>query len=761
MPRGDVTAGAYLESLNPEQRRAVEHVEGPLLVLAGAGSGKTRVLTCRIAHLIEHNGVDPNVIMAVTFTNKAAEEMRNRVQRLLDTEPSGMWIGTFHSMGARILRRHAARLGFGPGFTILDADDSLREIKRVMEDRNVPKRWKPQAVQGTISSAKNYLVTPDAFRETASDPFTRMVADVYPVYQARLLAGNAFDFDDLLVKPVELFESFPEVLGRFRRRFRFILVDEYQDTNHAQYRFIELLAREHGNLCVVGDDDQSIYGWRGADIRNILEFERDFPAARTIRLERNYRSTQVILRTANRVIAENVNRKGKNLFTENEPGENITLVRTADEIDEAEWIAGEISAQTSDGFGLDHRSFVVLYRTNAQSRALEEAFRDADLPYRIIGGARFYERREIKDVLAYLRLISNPKDTASFLRVVNYPRRGIGGATLSALLTASREAGSSPLETARLARSIPGIAAARGATLESFSQMIERYRALASQLRVHELLGGLIVELRLLEQLREEGYEGIDRAQNVEELVAAASEFDAASALEGEDLEEVGVVTELDLFLQKVSLVADVDNLDPEADAVTLMTLHNAKGLEFPVVLISGLEEGLFPLSRSHDSLEELEEERRLFYVGITRAQKKLYLTYAKRRRRAGDWMVSSPSSFLHPVPEELLDERETDRYIDRVSSRRGLGGWWERPWRLEREIAPGDLTYDYSVSQEVAELPQLVEGVRVRHPRFGAGTVAALDGGGAELKAVIDFESVGRKKVVVRYANLSLEEAE
>ena len=752
--------GTYFVSLNPEQRQAVEHVEGPLLVLAGAGSGKTRVLTCRIAHLIEQHGVDPSLIMAVTFTNKAAQEMRGRVQRLLGTEPSGMWIGTFHSIGARILRRHAARLGFGPGFTILDADDSQREIKRVMEDRNAPKRWKPQAVQGAISGAKNYLVTPEAYGETVSDPFTRMVADIYPVYQARLLAGNAFDFDDLLVKPVELFESFPDVLARFQRRFRFILVDEYQDTNHAQYRLIELLAREHGNLCVVGDDDQSIYGWRGADIRNILEFERDFPAAHTIRLERNYRSTRTILRAANRVIAENINRKGKNLYTENEAGESITLVRTADEIDEAEWIAGEIAAHVRDDSGLDHRSFVVLYRTNAQSRALEEAFRNADLPYRIIGGVRFYERREIKDVLAYLRLISNPRDTASFLRVVNYPRRGIGDVTLTALLTAARETNAGFLEMARAARSVPGIHATRAAALASFAQLIDRYSALASRLRVHELLGDLVVELRLLEHLREEGYEGIDRARNVEELVAAASEFDAASALEAEDLQEVGPVTELDLFLQKVSLVADVDNLDPEADAVTLMTLHNAKGLEFPVVLISGLEEGLFPLARSYDSVEELEEERRLFYVGITRAQSKLYLTHARRRRRAGDWMVSSPSSFLYPVPEELLEVRETGRYVDRVSSRRGSGGWWERPWRLEREAMPGDLTYDYSVSQEVHELPELAEGVRVKHPRFGAGTVAALDGCGMELKAVIDFESVGRKKVVVRYANLSLDES-
>jgi DNA helicase-2/ATP-dependent DNA helicase PcrA len=745
--------------LNPEQRRAVEHFEGPLLVLAGAGSGKTRVLTCRIAHLIEQHGVDPNLIMAVTFTNKAAEEMRLRVQRLLGSEPSGMWIGTFHSMGARILRRHATRLGFGPGFTILDADDSLREIKRVMESLNLPKRWKPQAVQGAISAAKNQLVTPEVYSEAAFDPFARTVADVYPAYQTRLREGNAFDFDDLLVKPVELFESFAGVLEHFRRRFRFILVDEYQDTNHAQYRFLELLAREHSNLCVVGDDDQSIYGWRGADIRNILEFERDFPAARTIRLEQNYRSTQVVLDAANHVIAENINRKGKTLYTNNEVGEPITLVRATDEIDEAEWIASEIRAGLAIDSDLQHRSFVVLYRTNAQSRALEEAFRDADLPYRIIGGVRFYERREIKDVLAYLRLISNPRDTASLLRVVNYPRRGVGDATLTALLTAAREAGVGPLQMARSAASIAGIRPAGGAALEKFAQLVERYRALASQLHVHELLSELVAELRLLENLREEGYEGIDRAQNVEELVAAASEFDAASALESEDLEEIGEITELDLFLQKVSLVADVDNLDPEADAVTLMTLHNAKGLEFPVVLISGLEEGLFPLSRAYDSLEELEEERRLFYVGITRARRKLYLSNAKRRRRAGDWIVSSPSSFLRPIPDELLETRETERYTERVSSRRGLGGWWETPSRLERQTVPGELTYDYSASQDMQPLPQLAEGVRVRHPRFGAGTVMALDGTGYELKAVIDFESVGRKKVVVRYANLSLED--
>ena len=757
MPSSELKIGAYLESLNPEQREAVEYFEGPLLVLAGAGSGKTRVLTCRTAHLIEHHGVDPNRIMAVTFTNKAAGEMRSRIRNLLGTEPAGMWVGTFHSIGARILRRYATRVGFAPDFTILDADDSLREIRHVMEDRNVPKRWRPRAVHEAISTAKNLLVTPTAFAETAYDPFARMVADVYPTYQARLRSANSFDFDDLLVKPVELFESSEDVLGAFRTRFSFVLVDEYQDTNHAQYRFLELLAREHENLCVVGDDDQSIYGWRGADIRNILEFERDFPAARTVRLEQNYRSTQVILDAGNSVIAQNVKRKGKTLFTQNEVGSPITLVMAADEMDEAEWIAEEMKSRLAASTDLDHRDFVVLYRTNAQSRALEEAFRAADLPYRIIGGVRFYERREIKDVVAYLKLISNPKDVSSFLRIVNYPRRGVGDTTLTLLLTEARRAEITPLEAASTAGAIDGMRPAGAASLERFAQMIDRYSALAHHMRVHELLTELIVELRVLERLREEGHEGIDRSQNVEELVAAASEFEADATLDEEELEEARDLTELDLFLQKIALVADIDNLDPEADAVTLMTVHNAKGLEFPIVLIAGLEEGLFPLSRSHDSLEELEEERRLFYVGITRAQKELYLTHAKNRRRAGDWLVSSPSSFLRPLPKELLKRRETEKYADRISSRRPTD-WSEWLTRRQRGPEPGELTYDYSDTQEATVLPHIVEGCRVRHPRFGLGTVAQLDGVGLALKAVIDFEAVGRKKVVVRYANLEAE---
>ena len=758
MSSGDSRRAGYLDSLNPEQREAVEHVEGPLLVLAGAGSGKTRVLTTRIAHLVHSHGIDPQLILAVTFTNKAADEMRSRVLELLGAEPSGMWIGTFHSIGARILRRHGPLLGFSHQFTILDADDSLRETKRVTERLKISKRWKPRAIHAEISSAKNQLVSPEEFAETAFDPFARIVADVYPKYQALLRDGNALDFDDLLVKPVDLFQSHPTVLEKFRRRFNFMLVDEYQDTNHAQYRLLELLARGHSNLCVVGDDDQSIYRWRGADIKNILGFERDFPAARTVRLERNYRSTKTILAAANSVIAENKNRKGKTLFTENEIGPRITCLKSADEMDEAEWIAGEIIRQIDASPETEHRHFAVLYRTNAQSRALEEAFRDADVPYRIIGGVRFYERREIRDVIAYLKLMSNKKDASAFIRVVNYPRRGIGDTTLTALLTAAQAAGVSPLVMARTATAtVAGIRPAGAAALESFAQMIDRYGALAPHVRVHELLTELIAELRLLEGLRAEGHEGIDRAQNVEELVAAASDFDGSEARIAEDMEEVEELTELDLFLQKVMLIADVDNLDVKADAVTLMTLHNAKGLEFPVVVIAGLEEGLFPLSRSHDSLEELEEERRLFYVGITRAQRKLYLTHAKARRRAGDWMVSGPSAFLRPLAEELLEEKETERYADGLLHRRRSNDWSERPSRRDWPSLSGELTYDYSESQEVATLPDLSEGIRVRHPRFGEGTVMHLDGHGLDLKATIDFEAVGTKRVVVRYANLEL----
>ncbi|HUP89914.1 MAG TPA: UvrD-helicase domain-containing protein [Longimicrobiales bacterium] len=751
----------YLEGLNPEQREAVEHFEGPILALAGAGSGKTRVLTTRIAYMIDHFGVDPSAILSVTFTNKAAGEMRNRIRNLLGKEPAGMWMGTFHSIGARLLRRHAGRLGWSPNFSIYDSDQQLREVKRAMERLNINvKKWHPEAVRSAISAAKNQLVQPDEYARLAADAFTLICADVYPAYQTALKEQNAFDFDDLLVKPVELFQQHEEVLLSYRRRFQFVLVDEYQDTNHAQYVFLEMLSREHGNLMVVGDDDQSIYGWRGADIRNILDFEKDFPNTRIVRLEQNYRSTGNILAAANAVISQNKKRKGKTLRTDAGPGDILTRVECLDERDEAEFVVNEIEQQFSNK--LTPRDFVILYRTNSQSRAMEEALNRHAIPYQIIGGTRFYERREIMNVLAYLRLISNPRDAGAFDRIVNYPRRGIGDTSKATLLAWATERRLSPLEAALIAHECPALRGAAVTSLEKFATLIQRYTALAAHLKVGELVEKLIEEIGMLDALREEGPEGEDRMANVQELVAAAQAFEM-------DVDEEEVETELppdspltslDLYLQRVSLITDVDKHDPDANTVTLMTLHNAKGLEYPFVFITGLEDGLFPLARAYDEPEQLEEERRLFYVGITRAERKLYLTYARTRRRAGEVLACIPSSFLVPIPPHLIESTVTPA-LKRVRYQADMG-WRERmPSRQTSRSSPRFVddspgTYiDYSDAQDA---PRFVKGERVRHPQFGRGTIKGLSGFGMDLKAEIDFESVGRKKVVVRYANLQKE---
>jgi DNA helicase II / ATP-dependent DNA helicase PcrA len=749
-----------LAGLNPEQQDAVQFFEGPILVLAGAGSGKTRVLTTRIAHLIHEYGVDPASILAVTFTNKAAGEMRERVRRLLGHEPVGMWLGTFHAVGARILRRHATRLGWAPNFSIYDADQALRETKAALERLELPpKRWHPRAVHSAISAAKNQLAGVADYAVLARDPFSRVVADVYEAYERALKLHNAFDFDDLLAKPVQLLREHEDVLALFRRRFQFVLVDEYQDTNHAQYRFLNLLAAEHRNLMVVGDDDQSIYGWRGADIRNILDFEKDFPGAALVRLEQNYRSTGRILDAANRVIAENRRRKGKTLRTDAAPGELLTRVEAVDERDEAEWIAAEIEALCGGTPGRTLRDFVVLYRTNAQSRALEEALRRYGLPYQIVGGTRFYERREIMDLLAYLRLISNPRDAGAFERIVNYPRRGIGDTSRARLVAWAAETGLPPVEAAARADECPGIKPGAAAALRGFAERIRLFGSLSRELSVGELLDRLVEDIRLHEALLEEGEEGRDRADNVAELQAGAHDFDAGGALQALDAPEDGGAeppTPLDLFLQHVSLITDVDRHDPEAQVVTLMTLHNAKGLEFPYVFVSGLEDGLFPLARAFDEPDELEEERRLFYVGITRAREKLYLTHARTRRRAGEILPCMPSTFLKPISPALVEERRTPalerrRGADRTAGTRLRGG---RGSVFPVDEPPG-LVVDYSDAQDA---PRFVKGERVRHPEFGSGTIRELSGFGRDLKAVVEFDRAGRKKVMIRYANLQKE---
>jgi DNA helicase II / ATP-dependent DNA helicase PcrA len=753
----------WLESLNPEQRAAVEHFEGPILVLAGAGSGKTRVLTTRIAHLIHEYGVDPGSVLAVTFTNKAAGEMRHRVRDLLGREPGGMWIGTFHSVGARLLRRHAHLLGWSSNFTIYDADASLAAIRRTMSGLNIPeKKWPPKAIRAAISDAKNRLIGPAEYGDLATDAFARVTTEVYLASQAALKDQNAFDFDDLLVKPVELFRREAGLLDRYRIRFQFILVDEYQDTNHAQDALIELLAREHGNLMVVGDDDQSIYGWRGADVANILEFDRRWPGASLVRLEQNYRSTGTILDAANAVIAENVRRKGKTLRTEAEGGERLTVVEAADERDEADWIASELELRLAAEPDRSPRDFVLLYRTNAQSRELERALVERSLPYRIVGGTRFFERREIMDVLGYLRLIANPRDAQAFERVVNYPRRGIGDVTRERLRNWAGAQGLSLLDAARQAGSADALPGAAAASLERFAASIDAFRAQVQDRGAGELVEQVVADAGILVALTEEGPEAEDRIDNVRELIAGAYQFD--DRLPGlRELEELPAeASPLELFLQEVSLITDVDRHDPGANAVTLMTLHTAKGLEFPVVTISGLEDGLFPLARAYDDPDTLEEERRLFYVGITRAERKVYLTHARARRRMGERVDCVPSSFLRPLPEDLIENRTTpqverqSRAFDRWDSRRSSHrrqGTAARTDVFGNEA--GGLVIDYSESQDA---PRFIKGERVRHPEFGAGTIRELSGFGRDLKVVIEFETVGRKKVVVRYANLQKE---
>ena len=741
---------ALLTSLNPEQRRAAQHFEGPCLVLAGAGSGKTRVLTTRVCWLIQEHGVAPSGILAVTFTNKAAGEMRERIARMLGEEPRGITVSTFHSFGARLLRRHAPRLGWTRSFSIYDAEQSLRQVKRAVVAADLdPKRWQPKALRAVISDAKNRVQGPLAFAEEhgeSHDLFVRKAAGVYPLYQEGLRDQDALDFDDLLALPVRLLETDPELLQRYQRQFSFILVDEYQDTNRAQYRLLELLAAESGNLMVVGDDDQSIYGWRGADIRNILDFERAFPDATVERLEQNYRSTPVILEAANKVICQNQDRKEKTLRTERRGGAPITLLEAADERDEARWIVSEIERSMLAGPRYDHRDFAVLYRTNAQSRALEDRFRRRGLPYQIVGGVRFYERREIQDVLAYLRLIANPLDRDAFERIVNYPRRGLGRVTLARLSAFVAAAGLGLLEAAARANEVPDLARAPRAGLRGFAELIRRFSARAAEATAGELLEALITELDLLSVLRSEGPEGDDRAHNVRELVAGAMAFEAEHLVDLDD-EDRDSFTDLDLFLQHVALVADVDRHDPGADAVTLMTMHSAKGLEFPAVFIAGLEEGLFPLMRSLEGDRRLlEEERRLFYVGVTRAREKLYLTHARRRRRAGEVMSNQLSSFVTVLSEGLERQRTRLARTVPLRSRR------PRP-QGQKPSGDGETETDYSGFNQ--DRPSYTKGERVIHQTFGSGVIVELSGFGPSLKVTVDFASVGRKKLMLRYAGL------
>ena len=767
------TTASPLAGLNRAQHDAVMHTHGPLLVLAGAGSGKTRVLTTRIARLIEAEHVPPHRILAVTFTNKAAGEMRDRIGRLIGGTPQGMWVGTFHATGARLLRRDADRLGRTSQFTIYDEDDALSVVRRLMESLKIPvKEWAPKAVLGQISDAKNALVTPAEYAKLARDPLSQAVAKIYPRYDDTLRAQNAVGFDDLLTLPVQLLKENPAILESYRQRFSFILVDEYQDTNKAQYQLVSLLAGSAGNVMVVGDDDQSIYGWRGADIRNILDFEREFPSATVVRLEENYRSTPEILALANAAIAPNRERRGKTLRATRASGVRPRRVRALDERDEAEFVADDIADRRSRRTA-ELRQIAILYRTNAQSRAFEDAMRKRGWPYRLIGAVRFYDRREIRDLMSYLKLIANPADDEAFRRAIGVPRRGLGDATIEILAQRASAARVSLLQAAGTPLMISDLRPAARTALTEFAAMLGALRELASDSAVNELLEKLITRIAYIDLLRAEGAEGLDRIENVRELVSGAAE-----ALADDD-GEVGL-TPLDRFLQKAMLVAGPDALDPTADAVTMMTLHNAKGLEYPVVYLTGLEDGLFPLARAYEDPSKLEEERRLFYVGITRAESALVLSHAETRRRNGETMMSRPSSFLESLPAELIDISTTPRARSQGRSTYAGGadgGAWGRSGASAGRWTPRDprpappiseaafsgVTSRFSATPSAfddSEAVQVLPGARVKHRKFGVGTVAEVTGAGRDMKVRIDFddEQIGRKTLVVAQANLEPE---
>jgi len=745
-------------ALNPQQEAAVRHPGGPLLVLAGAGSGKTRVLTARIAHLIRDRGLAPQRIFAVTFTNKAAGEMRARVAALLGADPRGLWIGTFHALAARLLRREAAHLGFGSNFTIYDADDSESFIRRLLDQRGLsPKANPPRAVHALISAAKNRMIAPEEFAVTADGPLVRAAAEVYAALGPALKQANAMDFDDLLLHPLQLFREHPDRLSYWQHRFEHVLVDEFQDTNSAQYRLVKLLAAPHGNLCVVGDDDQAIYGWRGADVRHMLAFQQDFPGTTLIKLEQNYRSTQVILDAANGVIAGNVQRLGKTLFTAKQGGEAVTLLTAADERDEAEWLAAELVRRAAET-DVPHEGMAILYRTNAQSRALEETFRRRGIPYRLVGAVSFYERREVKDLLAYLRLVANPADDEAFLRVVNVPRRGIGEASLAQLIRTAAQWGKPLLAVVATAERVPDLRPNVRQAFAGVARLVEEVRARFGEADPATVLEAVIDVVGYEPYLAEEGAEGIERLDNVRELVAGAAEWAEEAATDGDEAgDKAGEegrgkgVTLVERYLTQVALVTPADDRGSgAANGVTLMTVHMAKGLEWPVVALAGLEDGLFPLGRASGEPGGLEEERRLCYVGLTRAREKLYLSWARTRYRNGRFELAEPSRFLEAVPATVVEERTTTPRWDRAAA------FAQRAARARRvPLEPEEPAWAVeAVSQDA---PRYVAGERVRHRKFGSGVVRAVSGSGRSLKVTVAFDDqeIGTKQLLVAYAGL------
>jgi DNA helicase II / ATP-dependent DNA helicase PcrA len=706
----------YLADLNPAQREAVLHTEGPLLVVAGAGSGKTRVLTHRVAHLIAAVGVQPNEILAITFTNKAAGEMRSRLEDLLPEVARRIWILTFHAACGRILRREAPRLGYKTNFTIYDQADQVRLVKQCLEElERDPKRFPAKGIHEHISTAKNQLISPAEYRNRVESFYDQTVAEVYDLYQRRLFAANAVDFDDLLMLTVEALQRFPEAKERWQKAFRYVLVDEYQDTNHAQYRLLQLLAEKHRNVCVVGDPDQSIYAFRGADIRNILEFERDFGETTTIPLEQNYRSTNTILRAANAVISHNTERKPKNLWSDLGDGDPVRVLEVEDEHAEARFVASEIAGLVEEGWA--GSEIAVFYRTNAQSRVLEDILVRQEIPYQVIGGPRFYERAEVKDAIAYLQVIDNPFDAVSLQRIANRPRRGIGDASLARLQTYADGHGMSLWEALEFPEGA-GLGPAQARAVNALRTLLQSLQAGALELAVDELVERTLDRSGYLAALEaERTIESQGRIENLQELVGVAREY-----------QETAPDPNLSTFLQEISLFSDQDALREQQSLVTLMTLHNAKGLEFRAVFMIGMEEGVFPHSRSIEQ-NELEEERRLAYVGMTRAKEQLTLTHASARALYGNRNYNLPSRFLEELPQEELHRERL-----RPTSWSGYGSPTAR-------------------IQPRGDTPQLSTGDAVRHQTLGEGIVTAVEPGGV-VSVRFAGEDVDRR-LVLDYAPL------
>lgn len=742
------------DTLNEPQREAVYYTEGPLLILAGAGSGKTRVLTHRIAYLIEEKGVNPWNILAITFTNKAAGEMRERVDRLVGFGSESIWVSTFHSMCVRILRRHISLLGYDTNFTIYDADDQKTLMKDVCKLLQIDtKIYKERALLAAVSHAKNELVTPEEFRLNAGGDFSqRKIAEVYEEYEKQLKANNALDFDDLLIKTVQLFQTQADVLEYYQERFRYIMVDEYQDTNTVQFELVRLLASKYRNLCVVGDDDQSIYKFRGANIKNILNFEQYFEDAKVIKLEQNYRSTSNILNAANAVIRNNAGRKDKTLWTDNGEGEKIQFRQFDSAYDEAEYIVDDIRKRVREKEYSYHDN-VILYRTNAQSRMFEEKFVTANIPYKIVGGINFYARREIKDLLAYLKTVDNGKDDLAVRRIVNVPKRGIGLTSINRVQDYAAAYNIGFYDALRAVDLIPNIG--RGASkLESFVALIEHFKTDAEDMSISDLLKEIIEETGYIESLQaEDMVEAETRIENIDELLSKVAAYE-------EECEDRNEPASLSGFLEEVALVADIDSLDEDTDYVVLMTLHSAKGLEFPNVYLAGMEDGLFPsyMTITADDPEEVEEERRLCYVGITRAEKELTLTCARRRMIRGETQYNKMSRFLKEIPMELLSTGAVFTK-DKEEPEVKVSAYMQAKQAFKAKPFGGSTPYSQSPAKSFGKPSgkglDYKTGDRVRHIKFGEGTVTAIIEGGRDYEVTVAFDTAGTKKMFSAFAKL------